>query len=156
MAPKNLGIIGIGNTTMGDDGVGPAVLEALLRGGFLPENVSLVNIGTGGMSLLHALAKLDAVIILDAVDFGGSPGEVRHLSPEGLKSVKQVPGISTHEGDVLKTIDMSRELGECPRTILILAIQPASMQPSMALSPALAERLPEYSQAVLRMISDIS
>jgi len=51
---------------------------------------------------------------------------------------------------------MSRELGECPKTIIILAIQPASMQSSMALSPALAERLPEYSQAVLRMISDIS
>jgi hydrogenase maturation protease len=155
MAPKKLGIIGIGNTTMGDDGVGVALLEAL-RDESLPENVSLIDIGTGGLALLHVLARLDAAIILDAVDFGGAPGELRPLSPEGLKSVKQAPGISTHEGDVLMTIEMSRELGECPKTIIILAIQPASMQSSMALSPALAERLPEYSQAVLRMISDIS
>jgi hydrogenase maturation protease len=140
---------------MGDDGVGPAVLEAL-RGESLPENVSLINVGTGGLALLHVLARLDAAIIVDAVDFGGAPGEARHLSPESLKSVKQVPGISTHEGDVLRTIEMSRGLGECPKTITILAIQPASMQPSMALSPALAERLPEYVRAVLRMISDIS
>jgi len=152
---KKIGIIGVGNIFMGDDGVGAAVLE-LLKNEPLPENVMLINNGTSGMSLLHTLARLDAAIIVDAVDFGGSPGEACGFTPEDVKSTKQVPGLSTHECDLLSVIELSGKLCECPETIIIFGIQPAAMISSKELSPALKMKLPELVKDILGIIRHIT
>ncbi len=147
-----VGIIGTGNSFMGDDGVGVAVLK-LLTAETIPDDVALIDIGTSGLNLLHALAKIgDTAVIVDAVDFGGSVAETRCFSPEDIKSIKQSSGLSSHEGDLLTMIELSKELGECPEIILIFAIQPASMTPSMKLSPPLKMKLPEFVKSILEII----
>ena len=150
-----LGVIGIGNTLMGDDGVGVVLLE-LLRRELLPKDVSLFDVGAGGFTLIHSLAKLDAAIIIDAVDFGGVPGEAASLRPENLRSVKDDCGLSTHGGDVLKMLELSRELGECPKDIIIYAIQPETMEPSMRLSSLIEMKLPVYARDVIEIISSVN
>lgn len=137
---------------MGDDGVGIAVLK-LLMDKPISEDIGLIDIGTSGLDLLHALANIgDTAVIVDAVDFGGAVAETRWFSPEDIKSVKQSPGLSSHECDLLKMIELSKKLGECPKTILILAIQPASMTPSMKLSRPLKMKLPEFANNILEII----
>ena len=147
-----VGIIGAGNSFMGDDGVGTAVLK-LLMDEPIPEDVGLIDIGTSGLNLLHFLAKIsDTAVIVDAVDFGGSVAETRCFSLEDIKSIKQSPGLSSHECDLLKMIELSKKLGECPKTVLIFAIQPASMTPSMKLSSPLKMKLPEFVKNILEII----
>jgi len=137
---------------MGDDGVGTAVLK-LLMDETIPEDVGLIDIGTSGLNLLHTLAKIsDTAVIVDAVDFGGAVAETRCFSLEDIKSIKQSPGLSSHECDLLKMIELSKKLGECPKTVLIFAIQPASMTPSMKLSPPLKIKLPEFVKDILEII----
>jgi len=150
-----LGIIGVGNTLMGDDGVGVALLE-LLRGESLPEDVSLIDIGAGGFNLAHSLAKLDVAIIIDAVDFGGAPGEAASLRPENLRSIKENCELTTHGGDMLNVLALSRALGECPETIIIYAIQPETMEPSMNLSSLLETKLPVYAKDVIEIIAGVN
>jgi len=149
-----IGVIGVGNVLVGDDGVGIAVVE-LLRSGSLPKNVSIIDMGTGGLGLIHALAKLDVAIIVDAVDFGGCPGETRCFSPGDVRSLKESTGLSTHECDLLNAIELSKELGELPETILIFAIQPAKMGSGTGLSPLLKSRLPEFAKEVRHMVTDM-
>jgi len=67
----------VGNSFRSDDGVGPYLASRLktlpvrvVDAGFTPENV---------LDEVTAL-KPSRVIILDAADFGGSPGEVRIIS----------------------------------------------------------------------------
>ena len=48
-------VIGIGNPLRGDDGVGPAVVEALKRRG-LPEGVEAVDGGQAGLGLVALMA----------------------------------------------------------------------------------------------------
>ena len=147
-----VGIIGAGNSFMGDDGVGTAVLKLLMNEP-IPEDVGLIDIGTSGLNLLHSLAKIsDTAVIVDAVDFGGAVAETRCFSLEDIKSIKQSPGLSSHECDLLKMIELSKKLGECPKTIMIFAIQPASMAPSMKLSPLLKMKLPEFAKDVIEII----
>ena len=147
-----VGIIGAGNSFMGDDGVGSAVLK-LLMDEPISEDVGLIDIRTSGLNLLHTLAKIsDTAIIVDAVDFGGAVAETRCFSLEDIKSIKQSPGLSSHECDLLKMIELSKKLGECPKTIMVFAIQPASMTPSMKLSPPLKMKLPEFVKNILEII----
>ena len=137
---------------MGDDGVGTAVLK-LLMDETMPEDVVLIDIGTSGLNVLHALAKIsNTAVIIDAVDFGGAVAETRCFSPEDIKSIKQSPGLSSHECDLLKMIELSKKLAECPENILIFAIQPASMTPSMNLSSSLKMKLPEFAKGILEII----
>ncbi|MBI5000883.1 MAG: hydrogenase maturation protease [Euryarchaeota archaeon] len=142
---KRVAVIGIGNPLMKDDGAGLSVID-LLSG--MPKGVLIVDAGTGGMGLLHILNDLDAAVIVDAVDFGGEPGEIRVLSHKEAVSTKKLPGLSLHEGDILKIIEMSRRLGECPEMILICAIQPAEIRAGIGLTENVEKAMPRLARAV--------
>lgn len=72
-------VLGIGNELRADDGAGSLVAQSLgerfpdiaFDGGQAPENAS------GPIRR----ARPDTVIVVDAADFGGAPGEIRFASP---------------------------------------------------------------------------
>src|ERR671934_169318 len=113
-------IAGIGNVLRGDDGFGPAVVQALLARGALPRGVHAVELGIGGIGLVHELMDgYDAVVIVDAVDRGGAPGAIHVLATDELRRRDEVlqmlfwlqgqgfgPEIAI--GDVLRFLDDER------------------------------------------------
>ncbi|MDO9537239.1 MAG: hydrogenase maturation protease, partial [Thermoplasmata archaeon] len=127
---SRVAVIGIGNILMSDDGAGVRVLDLLQS---LPPGVSIIELATGGMTLLHQFDGLDMVIIVDAVDFDGKPGEVRVFKPEDVTSIKTV-GYSLHDLDILKVLELAEKLGTLPKEVFIAAIQPASLEMSEFLS----------------------
>ena len=109
-------VLCIGNPARADDGYGPAVAEALagklaapvFDGGMVPEND------------LPRIAELQpaVVIFVDAVHFGGEPGELRLLRTDELRS----DAISTHSGSLSI---LEEFLGHaCGCKVLVLAAQP--------------------------------
>ena len=140
-----LAVIGIGNTTMGDDGAGVKVLD------ILPDDINKIDLATGGMTLLHKLENLDMAIICDAVDFGGQPGEIRVFRPEDVDSIKTL-GYSLHDIDILKVLDLAKKLGQLPETVYIAAIQPVSMSFSEGFSPEVEASLPELASKIMELI----
>ena len=121
---KKVGVIGIGNPLRRDDGIGIVLLEKLVeRKNELPENVEFVNGGTGGMNLLHILARYDVAVVIDAVNFDGEVGESKLFKSEDVNSKKIPINISTHESDILKVIQLSKKLKECPSKLFIFGIQ---------------------------------
>lgn len=148
---KTTAIIGIGNTLMSDDGAGVRVLEQLYG---LPEHVALVELATGGMILLHHLEKYRKVIIVDAVDFGGTPGEIRIFSPNEVTSVKTV-GYSLHDLDILAVLKLADKLGKLPDVVVIAAVQPASLEMKEGLSPAVECVLPLLACHILDLAMDV-
>ena len=135
-------VIGIGNILMGDDGAGVRVLE------LLPERVPKIDLATGGMRLLHKLEGLNTAIIVDAVDFGGEPGEVTVFLPETVKSLKAT-GYSLHDVDILKVLELAKELEKSPRNIFIVAIQPANVGYQEGLSPEVQAALPKLASEIM-------
>lgn len=157
----NIGIIGIGNPLMRDDGIGNAILEHLRNHGDLSDiqELQFIELGTGGMTVLHHLAKLDGALIIDSGNMELTPGEFRVFTPDEVKSVKFLSGQSLHEFDLLQAIGMSRQLGECPPLLQILAIQPESVEWGEGLSPSLEANVGEYVrqavETIIQMIADI-
>ncbi|MBP7603428.1 MAG: hydrogenase maturation protease [Spirochaetes bacterium] len=70
-------IVGVGNTLLGDDGAGVVLVEALRCGG-AGARVRLVNAEDIIESHAFEIAEgdWDTVVVVDAVRFGGSPGDV--------------------------------------------------------------------------------
>ena len=138
----------MGNTLMSDEGIGVAVLRRLrAQAGRFPR-AELVDLGTSAMRALHAMADRRKAVFVDCALMDEQPGTIRRFSPDDVRSQKALSGLSLHEGDLLKVIELSRSLGECPEEVVIFGIQPQSIEPGEALSPALEARLNEYADAL--------
>ena len=120
-------ILGIGNRHWRDDGVGSRIAEALrpclefeaIDSGCVPENY------------LERVAGVnpDCILMIDATDFGGTPGDVRLLETENIAQ----SGLSTHAGSLhMLALYLQARTGA---RISLLAIQPADSSAGEGLSP---------------------
>ena len=123
--------LGIGNRGRGDDAIGPVMIDYLMTKGFpnvidagtVPENYTKQIIGFSPKTLL----------IFDALHFGEKAGAWRLFSPDELEE----GGFSTHNASLAL---FCRYLVESsPMQIIILGIQPKSIEFENGLSPELAE-----------------
>lgn len=152
-----LGVIGIGNPLRKDDGIGIILIEKLIeQKEKLPKNIEVIDGGTGGMNLLHLLANFDSVLIVDAVNFGGQPAETRVFTLDEIESKKISVKMSTHESDFLKIIELSKQLKECPKQIIVFGIQPKDTSHGQGFSPDLQKKLNSILHNVIREIKKIT
>ncbi len=141
-------VVGLGNPLMADEGIGTVLVDALAKlaqDGKLPsEHVDYYDGGCGGMYLLHTIADRKKAILIDCCKMGTAPGTIRRFTPEDVTSVKQMAHLSLHEVDILKVIELAKEIGQCPDEIVIFGIEPVSIEPQMHLNEPLQARLDEY------------
>jgi len=123
-----LALVTVGNILRSDDGVGPYI-AARLKG---RKNLYLVD---GGICLerfsLKKLAphKIERLTIIDAVDFRGSPGEIRLLD---LDEVREVC-FTTHQLPLTWLVRSLKATQNLP--VHFLGIQPAVLSIGQELSP---------------------
>lgn len=136
-------IVGIGNRQRADDGAGPSVIDARRPG---TPGVWL-DAGVAPENFLEPVAKTnpDTVLIVDAVAFGGLPGELRLLDPATMDTV----ALSTHAGSLRMLSDyLSARTGA--RTVII-AIQPERIDAREGLSQPVERAVRE----LMTMLADI-
>ena len=113
-------MIGIGNTLMGDDGVGVRVAEELLLRDLGPD-VAVVSGGTDGMALSHHFRDADRVLVVDAIAAGDTPGSVFRFTPEdaGITELRS----HTSHGLSLPNIMLAAKLQGAAPDVVIYAVQ---------------------------------
>jgi len=141
---------------MADEGIGVVLIEELAKlaaAGKLPsENIEYYDGGCGGMYLLHSIAERQKVILIDCCLMGAEPGTIRRFTPDDVKSVKQMAHLSLHEVDILKVIELAKQIGQCPEEIIIFGIEPVKIAPQMRLNDAIAAKIPDYIAAITKEI----
>ncbi|MFB3852687.1 MAG: hydrogenase maturation protease [Vicinamibacterales bacterium] len=143
-------LIGVGNPAMSDDGIGLRVVEHLADTGLLPASVTPVVLGQDGLALLSYLAETNRrVMVVDAVRMGLEPGAWRWFRPEEVESRKPQGRASTHEDDLVRVLEMARQIGGPLPQVLILGIEPARLEPGFELSDLLRARFADYVEACL-------
>ena len=145
------GVIGLGNPLRGDDGVVPELFGRLRApdGGSDStdlDDITLLEFGDANFRLVHALSDFDRVLIVDAVRFGGEPGDHVVFSPEEVVSRADHGG--SHDSDLLELVELARYLNEASATVRIFGIQPGPMEMGPGLSDPLESRLPELLEAL--------
>lgn len=126
----------IGNVLRGDDGFGVSVAEELARRS-LPAGVDLIETGIGGMSIVQQLMDgYDAMLVVDAVDRGATPGTVCVLDP-------QVPDPGSLSTDEWRQEFSNLHLAE-PSRILLLARAAGVLPPQVQLIGCQPECIEEY------------
>jgi hydrogenase maturation protease len=146
-------VLGLGNVLLGDDGVGPFVIETLRAGHELPDNVSLTDLGTPGLGLPAYLSECDAVILVDAVSATGAPGEVRLYRREDIDDVPLKPRVSPHDPAVQEALFLVDLAGRGPRDLLLVGIIPEQTTVGAGLSEAVRRACQPAIDAVLRELA---
>lgn len=144
-------VIGLGNPLLGDDGVGPAVLDRLAALSFAPP-VELLDGGVWGLALLPDIERAGAVLLLDAVRGGGEPGAIYSL--EGEQIPRLFGGkLSPHQVDVRELLALAELRGALPHRLHVVGVQPAAMDFGDGLSPAAAAALDDMVLATCSVLA---
>ncbi len=135
-------IVGIGNTLKGDDGAGSLVCQQLRRAKVRAELIDAGNVPENYIQLIIKKAP-QTLLIIDAIDFGASPGTISIFEPERLNS----SAFSTHTLSPRLFVDMvCRNIKGGPNVdVYFVGIQPAQTQLGQSISP-------EVGRAVRRLV----
>ncbi len=127
-------ILGIGNTLRSDDGAG-SILASRIKDKL---SFKVFDSGPTPENYLEKIIKEkpDNLVILDAADFGGSPGEYRVIEAEELRTVNF---FSTHNASITLTINYLKN--SIKADIIILIIQPKTIAFSDNLSEEVTKSL---------------
>ena len=145
-------VLGLGNPLLGDEGVGLRALEALASAADLPPSVELVDGGTAGLSLVPLLLSADRVLVLDALCAGRPPGTVLRLDGAELGRVA-FGKISPHEVGLDDVLAASRLSGG-PREVVVLGIEPESLDLGVGLSAPVENAVGALVSAALRQLRE--
>jgi hydrogenase maturation protease len=146
-------VLGMGNVLMGDDALGPWVIEELLANWDFPGGVCVLDVGTPGLDLTPYLADADTVLLVDAVKAEGPPGTIRLYSREEFLARPAGPRLSPHAPGLTEALLALDLVGCAPREILLVGVVPGMVARGIGLTPAVRTAV---VQAAARIVDRLS
>lgn len=127
-------VAGVGNVLRGDDGFGVEVATRLIQKDNLPASVKVIETGIGGMSLVQEMMYgYEALVLIDAYEKGGKPGQLYLLEPT-------IPDLShlnphdrrdyfadTHYATPIRALALVDHVATLPKTIRIIGCEPEQL-----------------------------
>lgn len=145
-------ILCIGNRLRRDDGIGPAVGDALREK--LGESAEIIESWGEGTELMQAWEGRDHVIAIDAALSGTSaPGTIHTFQAHDMEIPQAFFRYSTHRFALAEAVELSRSLGSLPNQLTIFAIEGENFDQGEGLSPTVEAMLNRVIEQVLRMVA---
>ena len=145
-------VLGLGNRLRRDEGLGICALERLYQRYILPHGVQLVDGGVLGFELLSYVEEAPRLLVLDAALTGGAPGELLRFEDEQAPTYFGIGG-SARDMGLSDLLDLAERQGRRPASVVILGMQPGSIELGWGLSSAVALRLDALADAAARQLT---
>jgi hydrogenase maturation protease len=143
-------VMGIGNTLLGDEGVGVYALRELEKLPW-PDGVEFLDGGIFSQDFFHLYQDYAWLVVLDCVKAGGEPGTLYRLGEADLaKASRQAVGV--HDFGMLDSLTFAEVLGGQRPSLVVLGVEPQEIGWFEGLTPAVAEALPLLVDAASRQI----
>ena len=140
----DLAIVGVGNSIMGDDGVGPKLIERLEDSPVgSAADVRLTDAGTTGFLALEAMSGAERAVVIDAVRTGETPGTIHEYRCVDGTFETDIPEMTMHDVSFTEAMVAGRDVYDLPDTIRILGVEPADVSIGDELSEAVEEAATE-------------
>jgi len=140
-------VIGVGNRMRGDDGAGLAVAERVRAAGIAGREHEGEPVG---LIELWSEAGASAVVLVDAVSSGATPGSVHRFDASSAPlPATWSRSTSTHALGVAEAIELARAVGRLPQRVVAVGVEGACFELGAGLSPAVEGALGEVVEQVL-------
>jgi hydrogenase maturation protease len=140
----------MGNPLLCDDGVGLRVAAELKDRVEQPE-ITVMETGVAGLSLLDLLVGYDRAIIIDAIQtVGGKAGQIYRLDPKAFDTALHTA--SAHGIDFTTALEFGKKLGlPLPQQIIIFAIEASDVSTfNEECTPEVQKAIPTCVEMVLQ------
>ncbi len=117
-------ILGIGNLLWADEGFGVRCVETLNERYRFPASVCVMDGGTQGIFLLPWVRSARRLLILDAIDFGLTPGTLKLIVGDDVPSYMGVKKVSMHQAGFQEVLSSAQLSGDYPDAIALIGVQP--------------------------------
>ncbi|HSL40387.1 MAG TPA: HyaD/HybD family hydrogenase maturation endopeptidase [Desulforhopalus sp.] len=152
---KKIGIAGIGNYILADEGFGVHVVHYLQENYQFPDNVEIQDVGTAGMYMAPFLEECDPVLVIDVVDIQGEPGSFHFFSINDVKAGTFQTRMSPHQLGLLEILEVSKLRDAAPEQVEFYTVIPCELTESIELSPAVALRKVEVAEMILKRLTEL-
>ncbi|MHB8133192.1 MAG: HyaD/HybD family hydrogenase maturation endopeptidase [Anaerolineaceae bacterium] len=142
-------ILGVGNYLQSDDGVSVHTLEYLMINEMIPSHIHMVDGGTCGLDLLQYLEGVENLILVDAVHAGKEPGTIIRIESDRIPAYLAMK-MSPHDIGLPDLLATAKLRDIYPSKVVVLGIEPESVQFGVELSDTIYNKIPEFAEAIKR------
>ena len=126
--PQAILVLGIGNMLWADEGFGVRCVEVLQQRYAFAPHVQLVDGGTQGLALLPYVQEADALLILDAIDYGLEPGTLKVVEGSEVPCFLGAKKMSLHQTGFQEVLMVAQLTGSYPERIVLVGCQPQELE----------------------------
>ena len=152
---KKIGIAGIGNLLLRDEGFGVHVVHYLMDNYTFPENVDIQDIGTAGIYMAPFLEECDPVFVIDVVDIEGEPGSFHFFTLDDVKAGNFQMRMSPHQLGFLEILEVCKLRDAAPEHIEFYTVIPDELTDSIELSDIVAGRKIEIAEMIIKRLKEL-
>ncbi len=131
-------VAGIGNAWQRDDAFGGEVVKKLNETD-LPDGVTVLDFGTGGLDLAYELMRgYNSMVLVDVSRQGGDPGTLYVMDPDPaeIEVIGDGEVVNPHGMDPQTVLRFVKTVGGWPGRVVIVACEPAVVEEmGLGLSP---------------------
>ena len=115
-------VIGVGNPSRRDDGVGWVVAAA--AGRRLGDAADIRLCDGDPARLLDAWTDVELAVVVDAMRSGARPGAIRVVAADGLTELPPSPGpVGSHSLGIGQALALGRALGRLPGRLVVIGLE---------------------------------
>lgn len=151
MTAPRIAVLGLGNLMRADDALGMIAIQRFRMDPRRSPSVLLVEGGTLGLDLLHPLDGVTHLLAIDAIEAGAAPGTLLRFAGPDLDSLPI--GKSVHLLGFSDLLGAMRLTGSAPREVVVLGIQPQTIDWGTELTAPVAAALPSLLDAAFAQIA---
>lgn len=155
MPTKKIGIAGIGNYILQDEGFGVHVVHYLKNNYTFPEEVEIQDVGTAGIYMAPFLEECDPVLVVDVVDIEGEPGSFHFFTLDDVRAGNFQTRMSPHQLGLLEILEVSKLRDAAPEHIEFYTVIPKELEESIELSDTVEQRKIEVAEMILARLQDL-
>ncbi len=149
---KKIGILGVGNMLLRDEGFGVKCVERLQELYHIPENVKVLDGGTAGIMLAPFMEDADILYVIDTVNSREKPGSILRFSDRDCRSRNMQSGMSPHQLGLLEVLELCRLRGHAPDRVEMITVVPEDLSTGIGLSPRLAVQIDPVIDLLLKSL----
>ena len=141
---KQIGILGLGNLLLSDEGFGVHFINYLTERYEIPTHVAILDGGTAGIMMAPFIEDADILYVIDTVALRDQPpGSIHHFSDQDIQAGNIHARMSPHQVGLLDILDLCRIRETAPQLTEMITVVPGDLSVAIGLTPTLAAKLPE-------------
>ena len=105
-----------------------------------------------GVELLELMTGADAVLFIDAMRSGQTPGTIRRLDASAGAIAPELFPRSTHAIGVAEALELARTLSILPAKVIVYGIEVSETEAGHPLSPQVSHALNEVVRLILKEV----